>query len=487
MLVTAPLDSYPVMTASVLFCLLVLLYELFRIFAEGFRARYFLVSSLSCGIWISISFMVSFFKIDHSKLFNFKNLISTIFYTNIIITSSSYSLASSYLMFFIAGASAVSRWTAIGQAEYEFQRIVLKKLKFYSNFNSSVVLLFLSVFGLIISGLNLIVVRGLSEDVQSDQGILPWWYPLILIILSLFPVVIASCMNQDFRLVSPRGLLVSVGIIVALYFAALEGRRSIVFLFVTLPLIWLLIFKPLFKLTTRTFAYALFLILVLWLLSPAISTIFDFINYARGLRGGSIDPSQFLTLFVDFLADPRSLSDASELSSENLAARPLVLWPLAASITMAINGLNSDYLYFQDIVNSFLNSLPRFIIPFKAQLFLQENLLYTYFPFSNIDTADSPYLYAFVSFGILGIVIYPLLIGLLYWTFLHIATSSIEMLTGIPAFISSALAFTTVTSFAIVSYGEISTSQLIRLFLLPAAAIFIISIICAPFRTSAKT
>ena len=180
------------------------------------------------------------------------------------------------------------------------------------------------------------------------------------------------------------------------------------------------------------------------------------------------------------------MTEVSAKSAENLIVRPLVLWPLAASISMAIKGLNSDYLYLQDIVNSLLNSLPRFIYPFKGELLLQENLLYTYFPFSSVDTADSPYLFSFASFGLLGIIVYPLLIGLLYWTFLNIATNSIRMLTGISAFFSSALAFVVVSDFAIKSYGELATSGLIRQFLVPASVIFVIGFIGAPSRTLAR-
>ena len=483
MLLASALDSYLVMAASFVFCLLVLLYDLYQLFAEGFRARFFLVSSLSCGIWISVGFLVSFFQIDHGKLFDFNSLFNE---SSIIIDSWNYSLACSYLMLFIAVTSAVSRLTAIRQVEYNFQNIILRKLVFYGHFHSSIVLLFLSVFGIIISGLNLVVVRGISEDMKSDSSVLPWWYPLVLMLLSLFPVLVTSCIKQDFRLVSPRGLLVLVGIIIPLYFAALQSRGSMLTFLVSIPLIWLLLFKPLFKITPKTFTFAIFSILVLWLLSPVFSTVFDFINYARTFKGISIDPSQFLALFIDFLSDASSLTNASANSAENLAARPLVLWSLAASISMAINGLNSDYLYFHDIVNSLLNSLPRFIYPFKSELLLHETLLYTYFPFSNVDTPDSPYLFSFASFGMLGIVVYPLLIGLIYWTFMNIATNSIKMLTGIPAFFSSALAFATVSDFAIKSYGELATTGLIRQFLVPAAVIFVIGFICAPSRTSVR-
>ena len=483
MLLAAALDSYLVMAASFVFCLLVLLYDLYQIFAEGFRARFFLVSSLTCGIWLSVGFLVSFFQADYGKLIDFKSLFID---SSIIIDSWNYSLASSYLMFFIAVASMVSRLRAMRQAECNFQSIVVKKLIFYGRFYAVIVLLLLSVFGIIISGLNLIVVRGLGENFQNDQGVLPWWYPLTMTLISLFPVLIATCIKQDFRLVSPRGLLVLVGTIIPLYFAALQGRGSMLSFFVSIPLNWLLLFKPFFKLTPKIFTFVILLVLVLWLLLPAFSTVFDFINYARKFRGGSINPSQLLELFTDFLSNASKLTEVSAKSAENLIVRPLVLWPLAASISMAIKGLNSDYLYLQDIVNSLLNSLPRFIYPFKGELLLQENLLYTYFPFSSVDTADSPYLFSFASFGLLGIIVYPLLIGLLYWTFLNIATNSIRMLTGISAFFSSALAFVVVSDFAIKSYGELATSGLIRQFLLPAAVIFVIRLICAPFRTLAR-
>lgn len=483
MLLSAALDSYPVMSASVLFCLLVLLFDLFRLFVEGFCGRYFLFSSLSCGIWVSFGFLLSFFQIDHGQLLDFNSLFTA---STVTITSTSYSLATCYLMFFIACSSAVSRLTAIRQAEYKFQFIVLKQLALSSRFHSNIVLLFVSLFGLIISAQNLVVVRGLSEDFKSDQGSLPWWYPLTLTLLSLFPVLIACCIKYDFRLASFRGFLVSMATIIGLYFAALQSRSSLLGFFIIVPLVWLLLFRPLFKLTPKIFAFSLLIILLLSFLFPLFSIFFAFINYARTFRGVSIDPAQFLSLFTDFLSDSVFVADASARSAENLSSRPLVLWPLAASISMAINGLNSDYLYFQDLLNSFLNSLPRFIYPFKAELLLQENLLYSYFPFSTVDTADSPYLYSFASFGILGLFVYPLFIGLLYWSFLQIASISINKSTGVFSFFSSALAFSTVSTFAVRSYGESSTSSLIRLFIVPAAVLIALSIIAAPFRTYSR-
>lgn len=483
MLLSAALDSYPAMAASIVFCLLVLLFDLFRLFAEGFSGRYFLLSSLACGIWVSIGFLLSFIQIDHSKLFDFNSLFSG---SIIDITPASYSLATCYLMFFIACSSMLSRLPSIRQAEYNFQIIVLKNLTFSNRFHANLVLLFVSFFALIISAQNLFAVRGLSQDFISDQGTLPWWYPIILTLLSLFPILIVCCIKYDFRFIGFRALLVSSAFFIALYFAALQSRSSLLAFFVILPFAWFILFKPIFKLTPKVLAISFFVILLVSFLFPAFSTLFTFVNYARSFRGLSIDPSQYLSLFTDFVSDAGSVADASERSALNLSSRPLVLWPLAASISMAINGLNSDYLYFQDLVNSLLNSLPRVIFPFKAELLLQENLLYGYFPFASVDTADSPYLYSFASFGILGLFVYPLFIGLLYRSFLYIATNSIVQLSGLLAFFSSALAFTTLSTFAVKSYGESSTSSLIRLFLVPAAVLMALTIISAPFRTSSR-
>lgn len=483
MLLIATLDSYLAMAAAVVFCLIILLYDLFRIFAEGFRGRYFLLSSLMCGIWISLGFMTSFIQIDHAKGF----LLETLFpQSRVNISSTYYSLANSYLMFFIASASVVSRLAPIGKAEFKFQNIILRQLIASSRIDRNTVLFFLCIFGLWLSGSNLFVIRGLSQDFQSDLGILPWWYPFISTLLSLFPVLIVTCINKDFKLLSFSGFLVATGIIFAFYFASLQGRATLFRMFVFLPFIWLILHKRLFKLTPKRLLFALFLIIVLCFLAPIFSTLFSFINYARIFGGESINPLRLLELFSEFLSSTSVLTDADARSAENLAFRPLVLWPLAASIAMAINGLNSGYLYFQDVLSSFLNSLPRFVYSFKAELLLQEDLLYSYFPFSSVDTADSPYLYSFASFGILGIIIYPLLIGLLYWSFLFIASNTLKLLTGMPAFFSCALAFSTVAGFAIASYGEMATSDLIRQFLVPTSFIIAIAIASAPFRRLAR-
>ncbi len=483
MLIPAALDSYPVMVALVILCLIALLYELFRLFAVGFNGRYFLLSSLSCGLWISIGFLVSFIQIDHSKSFVFQSLFTA---SSVVIDPMSYSLATSYLMYFVASSSFVSRLAAIRKVEQRFQGIIFKRLIVSSRLQSSIILLVLCLFGLVVAGSNLLSIRGLHEDYLSEQGILPWWYPLVMTTLSLFPVVIASCISKDFRVASFRSFVVTLATLIAIYFSALQGRFALVSLLMVLPFSWLLLYKPLFKLNSKSFALVLFTFFILWMLMPFVSTIFSFINYARFYRGGSIDPSQYFALFIDFLTDSGTAADASARANENLMSRPLVLWPLAATISMAINGLNNDYIWFQDILNSLLNSLPRAIYPFKADLLLQEGLLYSYFPFSDVDTADSPYLYSFASFGLFGIIVYPIFIGFLYSAFLRIALSSIKFMSGVTAFVACALAIATVANFAIISYAELSTSGLIRQFLFPAVTLLAMAIFSFPFRQPAR-
>jgi len=136
---------------------------------------------------------------------------------------------------------------------------------------------------------------------------------------------------------------------------------------------------------------------------------------------------------------------------------------------MSLLGLNNGYLYFQDIINSTLNSLPRFVFQNKSQLLLQEALLYSYFPFSDVDTADSPALYSFASFWLFGSLLYPLFILTLYLAFLRFAIFVSHLTSW---YVPSIFSLSPLVIFATNSYPELGTTGLIRgFFLVPAVFI----------------
>ena len=59
-------------------------------------------------------------------------------------------------------------------------------------------------------------------------------------------------------------------------------------------------------------------------------------------------------------------------------------------------------------------------LPWKGGLLGGKGLIYRYFPdpIFLLDAADSPYLYAYVDFGWLGLLLYPCVMGLLWMSVL---------------------------------------------------------------------
>jgi hypothetical protein len=114
-----------------------------------------------------------------------------------------------------------------------------------------------------------------------------------------------------------------------------------------------------------------------------------------------------------------------------------------------------------------LNALPSPIYGGKGNLLLQEALLYRYFPIAtidSIDTADSPYLFSFASFWLFGVLIYPVFIAFMYVVFIKIQLFASRIGYWL---LPAIFCVSTLSSFAIVSYGEQSTTSLIRVFLVP--------------------
>jgi hypothetical protein len=103
-------------------------------------------------------------------------------------------------------------------------------------------------------------------------------------------------------------------------------------------------------------------------------------------------------------------------SSENLASRPLVAHPLAKS--MALPEARKSFTLGENLFNSAIWAIPSVLISDKKRYPIQEDLLYAHFPVGTEDTADSPYLYAYVDFGYAGVFIYPVLLAVFWVAFL---------------------------------------------------------------------
>jgi hypothetical protein len=461
------LNDYFFLLAASFACLGICLYLIYRLLFDRQTTRFFLLSSLACGAWVTGGFLQSAFYLLRRGPFVFAAIFS---FSNVSIDVNDYAYGFAYLFLFILFAALTSRLSFLIRAEQLFDRLVVAKLLSLNSKVCSSILLAVSAILAFLSFAGLFSIRGLSAQYYSDQGILPWWYVFIMFLTSTLPFLITLLFSKLKSLFSFQSIIGVLGVIVGLYYNSLLGRFSLLAFVVLIAFCWVLIQRPNLSFTVKQLTIALAIVLVVLMVLPMINIFFAFINAIRWDRGLFTNPLLLLSSFLEFSSSSASLDAAIDKSADNLTFRPLVLWPLAASIRMSLEGLNSGYLYFDDLINSALNSLPRFVFPGKANLLLSENLLYTRFPFSDVDTADSPYLYSFASFGFAGALVYPFVIGLVYCSFLRLVVLASRYGLWLPACLAS-VSF--IVGFAVISYGEMATTTLFRQFFVPSSIVLL--------------
>lgn len=476
-LIASVSDSYYFLLLASAASACIFLYLICRLLQRGQLSRFLLLSSLSCGAWLSVGFVQSYLNFRDSEISveSFSRLFSS---TSILISPSLYSLAFSFALAFILAVSIVAELAWLQRQEYKFRMILLSYLvqvpnSFYrvSLFLVSSALFFVSVSGLF-------AVRGLDEKYYSDAGNLPWWFAAVELLIGVLPLLIPLFLRRVVNSISIVDVtLLIYSFVIGLYFYVLRGRFGFLSYFLLLGGSALSLSNIRIRFTRALLVKSVIAFLILYALSPLVQATFAYINILRYQAGVTTTPFEILSDYLDFVASPVDVSSAIDRSTNNLAARPLVLWPLASSIQMWLDGTNISLIGFEDLVNSFLNALPRFFVPFKGSLFLQEDLLYSSFPFSSVDTADSPYLYAFASFGLAGLAVYPVAIFVVYSVALRI---SVEVGNSALALWPKRMFLLFATSqffvFAILSYGELATTGLIRAFVvitLPALLLFL--------------
>ncbi len=455
-------NNYFYLLLTVIACFGISLFLIYKVIGNVHISRFYLLSSLAGGAWVSAGFIqsASYFVREYRPF-------ASLFYASSVkIDVRDYALAFSYVFLFIAASSLLSRFSFVTYSEKIFEYYCIRKLRLISLRSWSLILVSVIVVLFVVSFLGLISMRGLGAEHLSDQGIIPWWYVMITFLISALPLLISQVLSCRKKIFSSPILIAIIGFIVGLYYSSLSGRFATVAFLLLIPFSWLVIQRPPLRISLRIVLTAIFGGLAVLSLFSYINIFFVFLNTTREQQGVYTNPLIFLQSFLDFASSPNIVSQALDNSDENLVSRPLLLWPLAASIHMVAEGLNSDYLYFADFFSSIQNSLPRFIIPWKGELIFSEELLYSRFPFASVDTADSPYLYSFASFGILGVLFYPIVIAAIYSLFLRfIVFCSQYGVSLVPAIASSIM----LINFAIISYGELSTTALLRNFIVPVA------------------
>jgi len=440
---------------------------IYNILSRDFQFRFYLLSGLFGGLWITSGFLISYSQSYDLNETTFRLLCSDTLINNATVDVTSYSLALSYGLIYILVADFLSNATYLRKAELKlisaFQQIRPNTF-FVDNFKyfTLILCLLISLYASV-SFAGLFQNRSIS-NYSIIESSLPWWHPLLTSLLSLFPPLISIVVFTKTRKSAWIYLIIILGFLTGFYFAAIAGRSSIVVFFAQLATscFALRIFKQRLKLDIRLIMTVIVLMFALYL----IGLVTSFLQYIR-VSTTEVNPIILFDLFLNYLNYQSVLSDSS--ISDNLSSRPLLLWPLAAAISMSDNRPNIDYMYFQDIWNSFLTTIPGPLFPEKSSIIVNENLLYRYFPFAdyNIDVADTPFLYAFASFGVLGIFIYPLIISLGYYLSISIVVHISSLL---PAFLRSfclLFAISILITFSTVSCSEIQLTTIFRYLEIP--------------------
>ena len=252
-----------------------------------------------------------------------------------------------------------------------------------------------------------------------DEGRIPWYLPMLQIVFAAQVGLNALAMSQ---IASATGrnkksiTVVATSILLILFITFTQGRAGFIFC-ALLHLYWSIFFMdripPLRK---------LFLIVLVALPMLYAGTLLN--NFMRsGVADGfDLKAVGFVAFFGNAVqtwqSDQKLRAIESARSAENLASRPLVAHPLAKS--MALPEARKRFLLGENLINSAIWAIPSTFISNKNSYPIQEDLLYKHFPVGTQDTADSPYLYAYADFGYFGVILYPVLLAVIWFTVLFL-------------------------------------------------------------------
>jgi hypothetical protein len=208
--------------------------------------------------------------------------------------------------------------------------------------------------------------------------------------------------------------------------------------------------------------------------------LLTFFQYIRFQTDVNLNPLSFVAEFFDFLSSDQ-IDATAEFAEQNLSFRPFLLYPVAAAIKMYFADIHLGFGYFQDIRDSFLNSIPRFIVGDKSNLLFAQNLVLQFFPFREGDLPDSPMFDSFGAFGFYGLVIYPLFMAFVYCS--HLVCVAF-LARGPGALVSFILSFSALGRFATVSYAEANSGSVRELIIIPLSLIIIYKIFVYPIEAS---
>lgn len=240
--------------------------------------------------------------------------------------------------------------------------------------------------------------RGAMNDRDIGYG-LSWWVPFMELSMQLLPPISALPFSLS-RTKALYRIAATVFFAIGAYVSFAIGRRSIVYyLFAT---IYSYIFYYRFangRLPKLSLAKIIFLSLVIYILPKLLL----FSQFLRTLNFSAIDLLSIFSSYETFIEDDTQIEMTLANQDLNYLSRPL----LHSSLALILKLKSFEFSYFTDLVDSFLMSLPSFIFPYKLDLLSSKTIVGNALGIS-LDWTSTPPTIAFVSFGLLGFIIYPL-------------------------------------------------------------------------------
>ena len=254
-----------------------------------------------------------------------------------------------------------------------------------------------------------------ATDPSSSQAL---WFPLVRISLSILAVIPVFIFKLE-RKQSFSHLFLIFALLVGIYVSFIIGRRVFIYqLILSLySYVWISLavdnklpsFKP--KVLAIS-ALALYI-------TPQLMTFFQ---YIRTLKLTDLSLSSLYSRYLEFSQNLELLERVQDSQVSNYITRPL-LHSVLAQLTQI-----DDLIFtgFTDIHDSFLQSLPTLFVGSKTALYGSKSLLVEATGI-NIDWISSPPTMSYLSFGILGFLLYPLLYVTIYYLYSTLVLSILKL------------------------------------------------------------
>ena len=164
-----------------------------------------------------------------------------------------------------------------------------------------------------------------------------------------------------------------------------------------------------------------------------ISILFQFTNFLQLIRTSemySVQENQNLKEIIlegrifEYFTNQDMRNEAQEISMKNFSKRLFSNHELATIFYFEKN-TEKKFLNGQLIINNIIRTIPQVIFPGKIN-YLSSDLLIssiTDSPLYRTDTIDSLHSYSYIDFNLMGLIIYPLMITLMFYFFYRIINS----------------------------------------------------------------